>query len=51
MMKIEKWKKKKSRPLEERFPKYILEKLRKEQKKTKFKNETFETWLIQNKRI
>jgi hypothetical protein len=51
MMKTEEWKTKKSRPLEERFPKYILDKLRKEYEKTKFKNETFETWLIQNKRI
>jgi hypothetical protein len=51
MMKIEKWKTKKSRPLEERFPKYILDKLSKEYKKTKFKNETFEKWLIRTKRI
>jgi len=51
MMRIEKWKMKKSRPLKERFPKYILDKLRKEYKKTEFKNETFEMWLIRTKRI
>ena len=51
MMKFEKWKTKKSRPLEERFPKYILDKLRKAYKETKLKNETFESWLIRTKRI
>jgi len=55
-MKIEKWKTKKSRPLEERFPKYILDRLKKEHEKTKdnnetFENETFEKWLIRTKRI
>ena len=51
MMKIEKWKTKKSRPLEERFPKYILDKLRKDYEKEKLKNETFEMWLIIKKQI
>ena len=51
MMKTEEWKTKKSRPLEERFPKYILDKLRKEYEKEKSKNETFEMWLIRTKRI
>ncbi len=53
MMKIEEWKTKKPRPLplEERFPKYILDKLRKEYEKEKSKNETFESWLIRTKRI
>ncbi len=51
MMKTEEWKTKKSRPLEERFPKYILDKLRKEYEKGKSKNETFESWLIRTKRI
>ena len=50
-MKIEEWKTKKSRPLEERFPKYILDKLRKEYIKTNYKDETFEMWLIRTKRI
>jgi len=50
-MKIENWKTKKIRPLEERFPKYILDKLRKDYEKANYKNETFETWLIRNKRI
>jgi len=51
MMKTEEWKTKKFRPLEERFPKYILDKLRKEYEKEKSKNETFESWLIRTKRI
>ncbi len=50
-MKIENWKTKKIRPLEERFPKYILDKLRKEYEKTNYKSETFEMWLTRNKRI
>ena len=51
MMTIEKWKTKKSRSLEKRFPKYILDKLKKEYKNTKYNNETFEKWLIRKKRI
>jgi len=51
MMKTGEWKTNKSRPLEERFPKYILDKLRKKYEKEKFKNDTFESWLIRNKRI
>jgi hypothetical protein len=50
-MRIENWKTKKPRPLEERFPKYILDKLIKEYEKTSYKSETFEMWLIRNKRI
>ncbi len=50
-MKIEKWKTKKSRPPEERFPKYILDRLKKGYKNTKYNNETFEKWLIRTKRI
>ena len=50
-MKIEKRNTKKSRPLEERFPKYILDRLKKEYEKTKHNGETFEKWLIRTKRI
>ena len=51
IIEIEKWKTKKPRPLEERFLKYILDRLRKEFEKTNYKGETFEMWLIRNKRI
>ncbi len=51
MIRIEKWKTKKSRSPEERFPKYILERVKKGYKNTKYNNETFEKWLIRTKRI
>lgn len=50
-MKIEDWKTKKSRPFEERYPKYILERLKKQCEETKYVNETFEKWLIRTKRM